>query len=738
MTSFSTLSNALKTGAGALLLAALAACGGGKDPILGGPDIGQLPTVTATSPMASTPIAAAIDVNAAVSATFSKPMQAASITASSFTLVCPTGAPVAATVTYDAPTQVATLTPNSALPPSTTCVATVGAGVLDTSGLALGTDYTWSFVTSTPPTVTFVTPAAGADGIANNTQVSATFSRPMQAASITASSFTLSCPAGTPVAASVTYDAPTQVATLTPNSALPLSTTCVATIDSGVLDTDGLALGTAFAWSFVTGGAVVADSTRPTVVFAAPGAAASDVANNAQISATFSEAMQASTLTASSFTLMNTTLGTAVTGTVSYAAASRTAVFTPVSPATLPANTLITATITSAATDLAGNALAGNTAVLPGAGNHVWTFTTGAAADTTAPTVLSVSPDSGSADVCLTRSVNATFSEPMNATTINNTTLRVTDGGTPVPGIVSYDAPSRIATFVPGNSAGFAASRTFVVTIASGDGGVKDLAGNALSTDRTWTFATGTQPCATGPVIVPAANLGTAASFGAFGGAAGVTSQGVQTQIGGNVGTTAACTLITGLHDATNVYTETPLNIGGVNGSIYCAPPAPGTAVTLAVANQALADAQAAYNTLAAMPPGSDPGAGELGGLVLAGGVYTAAGGTFAVTSGDLTLDAKGDAGTVWVFQSAASLTVGLPATPRSVQLINGAQAGNVFWQVGSAARIEAGSAMVGTIIAPAGVTISTAGQTTQTVLTGRALGLTASVTMVNTTIVAP
>ena len=45
---------------------------------------------------------------------------------------------------------------------------------------------------------------------------------------------------------------------------------------------------------------------------------------------------------------------------------------------------------------------------------------------------------------------------------------------------------------------------------------------------------------------------------------------------------------------------------------------------------------------------------------------------------------------------------------------------------------------MVGTIIAPAGVTISTAGQTAQTTLIGRALGLTASVTMVNTTLVAP
>ena len=85
----------------------------------------------------------------------------------------------------------------------------------------------------------------------------------------------------------------------------------------------------------------------------------------------------------------------------------------------------------------------------------------------------------------------------------------------------------------------------------------------------------------------------------------------------------------------------------------------------MAIATQARADAQTAYNELAALPPGSDPGAGQLGGLVLPPAVYTAAAGTFAVTSGDLTLDAQGDANAVWVFQSASALTVDLSATPR-------------------------------------------------------------------------
>ena len=319
----------------------------------------------------------------------------------------------------------------------------------------------------------------------------------------------------------------------------------------------------------------------------------------------------------------------------------------------------------------------------------------------------------------------------MDPTTINSSTFTVSDNGVAVPGSVSYDPASRTASFTATNPAGFAASKPYVVTVKSGSTGVKDTAGNPLVVDSVSGFTTGTQACVAGVA------LNSAASFGAFGGNAGVTNQGVNTVIGGNVGTTAACTLITGLHDGSNVYTETTLNIGAVSGSIACGPPAPGTTTTLATATQARADAQAAYDALAALPAGSDPG-GQLGGLVLLPGVYKSAGGTFGITSGSLTLDAQGDANAVWVFQSAAGLTVGLSATPRSVLLINGAQAKNVYWQVGSAARIEDGSTMVGTIIAPAGVTVSTAGQLAQTTLTGRAIGLTASVTLVNTTIVAP
>ncbi len=244
--------------------------------------------------------------------------------------------------------------------------------------------------------------------------------------------------------------------------------------------------------------------------------------------------------------------------------------------------------------------------------------------------------------------------------------------------------------------------------------------------------------------IIPPVPLGSAANFGAFGGSAGVTNQGINTVINnGGIATTAASTLITGFHDALtgDVYTETPLNIGNVTQGIFTYPPFPGTATTKAIADKALNDANIAYLSIspASKPGGTDPGAGELGGLTLAPGIYKSASGTFNISNGNLTLDAQGDPNAVWIFQTAAGLTVGIagPTGAKSVLLINRAEAKNVFWYVGSSATINGagGGVMVGTIIANSGVTFSTAGNTTQTVLNGRALSLISSVTMVNTTI---
>ena len=236
--------------------------------------------------------------------------------------------------------------------------------------------------------------------------------------------------------------------------------------------------------------------------------------------------------------------------------------------------------------------------------------------------------------------------------------------------------------------------------------------------------------------ISSAPNLGSAASFAAFGGGAGITNSGTGTQITGDMGTTGASTMITGFHSAVFSYAETPLNVGAVSGKVYTNAPQ-GSAADFAYAKIVAADALAAFNDLAGRTDGVDPGAGQLGGLTLTSGVYKSASGAFQITGSDLTLDAQGNPDALWIFQMASTLTVGSPTAPRSVVLVNGAKAANVYWQVGSAATINGagGGSMAGTIIASAGMTFSTAGNFAATTLNGRALALFASVTMVNTVI---
>jgi hypothetical protein len=104
------------------------------------------------------------------------------ITAATVLLQAPGNAIIPATVTYNAATLTATLTPSAPLSYFTTYVATVKHGVRDASWNELASDVTWSFTTesdTTPPTVTGKTPAAGATNVALTTAVTATFNEAM-------------------------------------------------------------------------------------------------------------------------------------------------------------------------------------------------------------------------------------------------------------------------------------------------------------------------------------------------------------------------------------------------------------------------------------------------------------------------------------------------------------------------------------------------------------------------------
>lgn len=645
------------------------------------------------------------------------------------------------------------------------------------------------------PRVTAVAPANNATGVPISTKIiTAAFSKAMKPSTLTTTSFTLACGADgtagtgapeTPVTGggAVTYMAAGNVATLPLPAAtdLPASADCTATITTAAKDTTGIALLNNFVWTFTTG--VTPDTTRPRVSSTVPitttplptpttGAIA-----NAAITVIFTEDMAPGSITtAGTFTV---TCGPGnvlpcvepapVGGAATYAVGSRTATYTPT--VALADSTTYTATITTAATDLALNALAGNQAALPAASNYVWTFTTAAAP--ALPGNISVS----STNTSCPNAVNATFTVPsglrMNDVSVAANLSVIDAASAPVSGTVTLDAATgTIATFTP--TVALTNGASYTLTITGGATGVKDNAvvPNTLNMNPyTLGFIPGP---ATGACTAPVALL-SAAPFGTIGGAAGMTNAGNLTIVDGDIGTIATGTSsITGFHDsATPVpdsYTEvcpgTPLlatGCGLVTGRIYTCTvsstgptsaiaigPATQNPVSCGIALAALLDAGTAYGALAGLAPGGAspaPGA-NLGSLTLLPGVYTAPGGAFLIQGGDLTLDAGGNANAVWVFKMASTLTVGGPgaASPQSIVLAGGAQAKNVFWQVGTSAVINAagGGTMVGTIItggSPPGIAISTSGNAAPVTLNGRAITTTmtgASVTMVNTVINVP
>src|SRR5207245_2002871 len=126
----------------------------------------------------------------------------------------------------------------------TVYTATVAGSVTDAIGTPLGADSLWSFTTDVAPTVTAQAPAPGATGVPLNTTVTATFSKAMNAASITTATFRLRAAGSTADApAMVTVNAAGTVATLTPSSPLVQGTVYTATVTSAVTDAIGTPLG---------------------------------------------------------------------------------------------------------------------------------------------------------------------------------------------------------------------------------------------------------------------------------------------------------------------------------------------------------------------------------------------------------------------------------------------------------------------------------------------------------------
>lgn len=445
----------------------------------------------------------------------------------------------------------------------------------------------------------------------------------------------------------------------------------------------------------VDGGSVATDDSpiadaSLAVTSSAPANGSTAIGTNVKVVAVFNRAMKPETLTQSSFTLQGA--GEAATvGAVSYDADTRTATLTPNSA--LTADTVYTATITTAAEDETSVTMLTNVD---------WSFTTGATADTDAPTVSSNSPADSATDVLRNTKVSVNFNEPIDPATLSSASfeLKKNAGDVVVTGSLLYINPTTVV-FSPTDE--LEDTQAYTLTLAAT---LTDLAGNAL-VSKTVGFTTGSD-VSSSPALV---DLGTAGNYVLLA-KTGISTTGT-THITGDIAVSPESrTAITGFSETLapdGTYATSSL----VTGNLFAADMASPTPsdLTTAVSNMETAYTDAAGR---ANPDFTELGAGEIGGLTLDPGLYKW--GTGVLVTSDVTLN--GSDTDVWIFQIGQNLKL---EDGKAVVLTGGALAKNVFWQVAGEVTLQAGTTFNGIILSQTGVVVKS-GAT----INGRALAQTA------------
>jgi hypothetical protein len=414
--------------------------------------------------------------------------------------------------------------------------------------------------------------------------------------------------------------------------------------------------------------------------------------HNLTISASFTVAMDPSTINTSTFLVKqgsNTILGT-----VAYS--SMTATFTPLIQMPMHVNT--TATITTGAKSLAGQSLSTD---------YVWGFST-----CHPPTVVSTNPANLATCVPVDKPISVTFNKYVDLLTVNNSTFTVVTGTTLVAG--SFTQHDSTSTFTP--TSNLLPATLYTVTITTG---VMNGDKNPMENNFVFSFTTLAPSCPQSQGCPLKVDLRTAERFGILAGV-GIS----------NVGLSEIHTMSVGISPGfrSSVTGFPPAVVFG--GLIYAAddiaPPG-------AIATQAQIDLTNAYLVAeGATSPTPVVISGDLGGRTLGPGIYKSTS-TMLLQSGDLTLDAgqgSCDSTSVWIFQVGSALTT-VGGGGGNVILINGAKASRVFWQVGSSATIGDGTKFKGTMMALTSITLGS-GASVQ----GRALARNGSVTLSSANII--
>ena len=357
----------------------------------------------------------------------------------------------------------ATFTPVQPLEPSTNYRVRTFSGITDVAGNRLGNTSFASFFTtgavadSVATRVEMVSPPDGTTGVPVNARVVVRVNEPISAVSVNDTSINLSAD-GVQVAGTVSVDTSHTTLTFTPKELLTANTDFLVEITS-ITDLGGNPM-VPFGSSFSTGGSVVVDTDSPQVISVMPGNGELEVAVNSKIVVTYSELIDPTTASNISISFDIEGFSSEISGT--HAINGAVVTFTPTTP--LPANTLILVIISSnQVQDLAGN------------GNQLFfsSFNTAdAETDTTAPTVLSVTPLDNATDIGPNAKVVLTFSESLNPTTVNYDTFALFANGVELGTFVTRSADNQVVTLM----ASLPAASVVQVVVT----GVEDLSGNKL------------------------------------------------------------------------------------------------------------------------------------------------------------------------------------------------------------------------------------------------------------------
>ena len=435
----------------------------------------------------------------------------------------------------------------------------------------------------------------------------------------------------------------------------------------------------------------------PLVVTTDPPNLATNVPLDKQITATFNEVMNPAEIFPDAFTVTAPgAKGTmSLEGVVTYNSIDYTMTFAPTNK--LVSGTTYTGKISSGLKDFYGNSLQED---------YVWTFSTGLVV---IPSVISVLPANLTSGVSLNSVVSAVFSQTMDASTITDLSFTLKTGTTFVPGTVTSVGINAI--FTPANL--LLSGKTYTATISSD---VKNSSGVAITNDYVWTFST--NATLGGPMV----DLKSVEQFGILAGVGVSNAAGLSEIHDLNVG------IYPGIRSSITGFPPAII----VNGAMFAADDIAPLGVP-AMLLQAKNDLTAAYLFAeGATAPAPATVSGDQGGKTLAPGIYKSTS-TLLIQSGDLTLDAQGDANAVWIFQIASDFTTiggGIyPSTSGgNVILTGGAKAKNIFWQVGSSATIGDNTSFNGNVLALTTITMN-AGSTAN----GRMLARNGSVTMTST-----